>query len=106
MPPLSVDDLCAVQKELYDARPHWYNLGLELGLKPGALDAIKSRCSGDECFRETLKEYLKTTTPSWRALVEALRSPTVGQPKLAETVEQKYCPALKLLGNQLLSVFT
>ena len=94
-----MNDLVVVQEELYNVRPHWYNLGLKLGLKPGALDAIKTQCSGDECFRETLKDYLKTTTPSWRALVEALRSPTVGQLQLAEEVEQKYCPTLKMLGK-------
>ena len=94
--PLSVNDLCVVLEELYEAQTCWYNFGLKLGLKPCALDAIKTRCSGDECFQETLKEYLKTTTPSWRALVEALRSPIVNQPQLAEKVEQKYCPVLKL----------
>ncbi len=99
--PLGVDDLRVVQKELYVARPHWYNMGLELGLKPDVLDAIKFRCSGDECFRETLKDYLKMTTPSWMALVEALRSPTVGQSQLAEKVEQKYCPSLRLPGKLL-----
>ena len=100
-----MDDLCEVQEELYAARAHWYNLGLKLGLKPDVLHAIETRCSEDPSkrFRDTLKEYLKTTIPSWRTLVEALRSPTVGQPQLAEKLEQKHCPALKLRGK-LLSV--
>ena len=96
-----------VQEELYAARTHWYNLGLKLGLKPDVLDTIKIQCSGDpsECFQVTLKDYLKTITPwpSWMALVEALRSPIVDQPQLAEKVEKKYCPAFKLHGK-LLSV--
>ena len=93
--PLGVDDLCVVQEELYVARTRWYNLGLKLGLKPDVLDAIETQCSEnpDKCFRETLKDYLKTVTPSWRALVEALRSPIVNQPQLAEKVENKYCSA-------------
>ena len=84
-----------VQEELYAARNHWYNLGLKLGLKSDVLDTIKIQCSEDpsNCFRDTLKDYLKTITPSWRALVEALKSPTVNQPQLAEKVEKNYCSA-------------
>lgn len=83
-----------VQEELYETRTHWYNMGLKLGLKPDVLDAIKSRCFGDprECFLEMLKDYLKTSTPSWRTLVEALRSPTVGQQQLAKKSGTKVLP--------------
>ena len=95
---LTVDDLGVVQEELYGARTHWYNMGLKLGLKPDALDTIKSTCSGDpsECFRDMLKGYLKKVTPlpSWRTLAEALKSSTVGEQQLAEKVEGKHCTLL------------
>ena len=98
---LTVNDLGVVQEELYGARTHWYNIGL----KVDTLDTIRITCSGEpsECFREVLKRYLQRVTPlpSWRSLVEALRSPTVDQPQLAEKVERKYCCVLntKLPGN-------
>ena len=95
--PLGVDDLFVVLEELYDAQTHWYNLGLGLRLKSNVLDAIEKQCPGDcsKCFRDTLKDYLNTLSPSWRALVKALRSPIVNLPKLAETVEQNHCPAVR-----------
>ena len=95
MKSLCEGDLCEVQEELYAVRTHWYNLGLKLGLKPDVLDAIETQCSADpsRCFRETLKNYLKTISPSWRALVGALRSPTVDKPQLAEKLEKKFCSA-------------
>lgn len=87
-----MDDLCVVQEALYVVRTHWYNMGLKLGLKPDVLDTIEIQCSGDPsiCFRETLKKYLKTITPSWTAIVEALKSPTVDQPQLAEKVGESF----------------
>ena len=97
-----------VQEELYGVRTRWYNLGLKLGLKADTLDAIKSKCSGDpnECFQEMLKDFLKKTTPSpsWRSLADALRSPIVDQPQLAEKVEQTHCLAPKLPGKHLLCI--
>ncbi len=105
--PLGLDDLCVLQDELYITQNRWYNLGLQLGLMPDELDTIEAQCRGDmsDCFREVLKNYLQTTTPSWRAVIEALRSRTIDQPMLAKKLDQKYCPqpALKLLGK-LLSV--
>ena len=106
---LTVNNLDVVLEELYGVRTHWYNMGLKLKLKANTLDAIKSKCSGDpsECFREILKRYLQRVTPlpSWRSLVEALRSPIVDQPQLAEEVERRYCQALKLHGMCVSSLF-
>jgi hypothetical protein len=94
---LSAGDLSVVLEELYTVRTHWYFLGLKLGIKSDLLDDIGVRCSNKpkDCFCDTLKKYLNTVTPSWRVLVEALRSPTVDQPQLAEEVEKKYCPVLR-----------
>ena len=93
---LGVDDLSVVLEELFAIRSHWNPMGLKLGLKVDTLDAIKQQCCGDprDCFQEMLKNYLKKTNPlpSWRSLIEALKSPTVDQPQLAKKLEKQYCP--------------
>ena len=38
---LTEADLADVQRALWDGRAKWYNLGLELGLIAGTLDAIQ-----------------------------------------------------------------
>ena len=77
-----------VQRAAWDARSKWYNIGLELNIDPGTLDTIKR--DNDYCddqFRALLTTWLKMVTepkPTWEALAEALRSPTVGYEHLAE----------------------
>ena len=88
---LSVDDLAAVQRKLYDVNTKWYNLGLELGLRPPTLDSIDAKYNSDpsQCFRQVLKEWLNGVNPppTWQAMVNALKSPTVSQYKLAEQIQ-------------------
>ena len=58
------------------------------------LDAIKEQYSNlSDCLRETLKIWLKTypSHPTWSNIVDALRSNTVGEIKLASDLERKYC---------------
>ena len=92
---LTIDDIALVQKEIWDGRSKWCNLGLELGLSVGTLDAIKLREQGDpeNCLRESLKEWLRNPEcpSSWNRLAESLRAPTVGLGDLADHVVEKYC---------------
>ena len=67
----------------------WYNLGLGLNITPDSLDAIELANTGnpDRCFRAMLTHWLREhRTPMWRALAEALRSPSVGLSHLAEQI--------------------
>jgi len=90
---LSVDDLVAVQRKLYAVRNEWYNLGLELGQRASTLDSIDTRYSSDpsKCFCQVLKEWLKgiDPPPTWQAMVNALKSPTVAQHHVAEEIQTK-----------------
>ena len=91
---LSVDDLPVVMEELNDTRAKWYNIGLQLRMSVGTLNAIKKDCnSTSDCLRETLTTWLKTcpSPPTWKNIVDALRSSTVGEVRLAVDLEQKYC---------------
>ena len=85
---LTVDDLASVQRAVWEGRANWYNIGLELGLTAGTLDAIQltNLHVVEHCFRETLKEWLSRSdlNPSWNSLARALRAPPVGLGELAE----------------------
>ena len=74
---------------MWEARAQWFNLGLELGINLDSLEAIEvaNGQNLDRCFRAMLTKWLREhERPTWRALAEALRSPSVGQSNLAEEI--------------------
>ena len=83
-----MDNLVSVQRAVWEGRAEWYNIGLELGLTAGTLDAIKqtNHHDADNCFRATLKKWLSRgdLCPSWSTLAASLRAPPVGLEYLAE----------------------
>ena len=90
---LSEADLGTVLNEVFDVRAKWYNIGLGLRVPAGTLDAIRGRFDDPaDCLRETLREWLRQAAPqpTWRALVEALRSRAVGEQQLARALEGRY----------------
>lgn len=56
------------------------------------LDYIKTEFQNQpgDCFRETLKEWLKSGEGRMERLVGALSSPTVKHGKLSRDIEKKY----------------
>ena len=89
---LGPNDLRNVQRILWEARTQWYNLGLELDITPDSLDSIELANSGkpDRCFRAMLTKWLREhQRPTWSALAEALRSPSVGLSHLAEGIQKQ-----------------
>lgn len=94
-PSLRPDDLCDVLEDTMDCSAKWEKLGIRLKVPTDKLDAIKNQSgdSGDHLC-EVLKLWLKRVArsrPTWGVLVEALRSQTVGAPKLADELEAKRC---------------
>lgn len=78
-----------------DCSAKWEKLGIRLKVPTDKLDAIKYQ-SGDseDHLIEVLKLWLKGAAKSrrtWGVLVEALRSQTVGESKLADELEAKHC---------------
>ena len=92
---LTLDDLYDVLEQLHEVRAKWYDLGGSLKLRASTLDAIKveHRNAPDICLREMISYWLRQVTPRpcWNAIVVALRKQIVNEPRLAETLETKYC---------------
>ena len=100
---LSVDDLHVVMKELNDVRANWYSIGVQLEVSVGTLKAIKEQYLNNpsDCLREAFTTWLKSSTPhsTWSKIVDALRSSTVVESRLAADLEQKYCSPRPVLGT-------
>ena len=78
---------------IHPHRAKWYNIGLQLNVPVGTLESIKIQ-TGDvvDHLRDVLREWLKQESkPTWKGLVNSLRSLSVGEPQLASWVEAKYC---------------
>ena len=106
-PRLDLDDLGEVLEEVLASSTKWYKIGLRLKVPVDKLDGIRNRFSdpGDHLC-EMLKEWLKGVAahrPTWAALVEALRSQLVGEPKLADQLEAKHCQSERKSQGNLLS---
>ena len=93
---LRIGDPKTVRAAIWDARAKWYNLGIELDIPVGTLDAIKlaNFHQPDDCVTAMIKEWLQSPAElkcTWKALVEAIKSPIVDNPSLALEIEKKYC---------------
>ena len=94
-PELTEDDLATILNEIQEARARAYYVGLNLKLPTDLHDRIMSQYSDHlDRLLHVLKEFLRRVEPrpTWSAVVNALESPSVGMAKLAEKIEQKYCP--------------
>ena len=92
--PLTVDDLKKVLNSLWEARAKWIDIGIQLDMKVQSLEAINhDHNEVGSCLRVMLTDWLKQVDPppTWEALVDALKSPTVGCAHLAGTIEKTHC---------------
>ena len=76
---------------LNEVKAKWYDIGIQLDISPGTLDAIKSECHGElgACLREMGKHWINTDeNATYDALEEALSSGPVGENVLADKIAQ------------------
>lgn len=91
---LEEDDLSTVLDDLLEAQTQSYYLGLALGLSGHVLKAIHaSTANQQDRLCRVIETFLKGVNPrpTWSAIAIALKKPSVGLPRLAENIEQKYC---------------
>ena len=94
-PVLTPDDAGMVLNELFEARNQSYVLGLALQLPLDKVEDIHSQYQNPgECLLHVIVAFLRQTDPrpTWRVIVNALRSRAVDLPTLARRVEKVYCP--------------
>ena len=89
---LRIDNLRDVQDAVWPARSKYYNIGIELGVPDGDLDAFEKSNSYrvDGCFMDVLKHLLRRSEGlSQKKLADALASPPVGFGNLADNIRCK-----------------
>ena len=93
---LSLTSFQVVFGQLFSIRNKWDNFGLALGLSPCDVDAIYADNHGkcEPCLRETLITRMRVKTLTWREVVFALSSPTIGNNELAEEIQSKFASCL------------
>ena len=82
--------------ELHEVRAKWYHLGVQLNMRPSDLDPIQIQClnNPDDCLLKLLSVWLTRadpSPPSWERVVDALSSPAIDRPTVAERIRRTYC---------------
>ena len=103
---LTVDDLQTVTQELLPVAEHWKAIGCALQLDMTMFEdgmqqphlGSRTHKSAENYLSEILREWLKcpNAQPTWHSIIDALKSSTVGEMKLALLLESKYCTAAPL----------
>ena len=92
---LQPNDAMEILEEILPAQNHSYVLGMKLKLPPHVVDAIHSKEMEPEIYLlKVISEFLNEvgSRPTWRVIVEALRSPAVRLHQLANKVEAAHFP--------------
>ena len=79
-------------EELRDMARNWRSLGIQLKVPQSTLLSIDFEIEDPvQALTETLMWSVHMRDLSWEDIVDALKSPGVGEMRLAERIEQKYC---------------
>ena len=92
---LTPNDAVKVLEELLPAQNKSFQLGLKLNLEPHQVEGIHSTYSEPENrLLRVVMLFLNQVEPrpTWRVIVDALKSPVVNLPQLAVAVEAAHFP--------------
>lgn len=92
---LTPDDIGSILNEILPTMSKSRFIGLALGVPYHKVDSIHTQ-HGDpqKCLCFVLVEFLRRLRPTWRAIVNALKSPMVDFPALAQELESRHCLSL------------
>ena len=92
---LTPDDIERILKEILPAMNRSRYIGMALKIPEHIIQTIHDRYEDpQDRLSYILLEFLKQVEPrpTWRAIVDALKSPLVNCTYLAQEVEKSYCP--------------
>ena len=92
---LDHDDVPQIASELCQVQTKSKTFGRVLGLPKVTVDSVHQQNSDpQECLFGVLDEFVKQVEPppTWRVILEALRSPNIRQGNLAQQIEKKLFP--------------
>ena len=96
---LTLDNIGQVMEEVLDVSAQWYHLGVQLKVRIGTLDSIRTQFQNPkDQLLEMLKTWLTSSdNTSWKTLTDALKSRSVGASQLAGVLETKYSLVERML---------
>ena len=98
---LTSDDAVEVYEELLPAQNKSYELGLKLKLPHHVVEAIHKELPPEKRLLQILIRFLQQAEPrpTWRTIIEAIRSPAVNLPLLAERLEAVHFPRAHFISD-------
>ena len=90
-------DVTQIYEEVFDVRSKSERFGRALRLPKGTVDSILGVCHNPEDrLLRIIDQFLRQLEPipTWRVIVDALRTPLVNEPLLAQNIENKYCSGM------------
>ena len=93
---LKPNDAVKVLEEILEAQNRCYMLGLLLEVPEHIVERLHKQYPNPcDCLLHVLIEFTKQTKPrpTWRLIVDALKSPAINLSRLAEKVESAHFPA-------------
>ena len=100
-----MSDLDLLTQELTGVKQMWYEIGKDFGLTISVNDIRREYSDPGVFLKAMLEKQLKRIPNTWRNIVDALRSPDVGESQLADQLEAKYCPS-EFINNNILLYFS
>ena len=99
---LDEKDLWKLYEALYRVRTSYMPIALKIGVQIGEIEGVESKQtdSGRRLLEILTIRLRQTEKLTWGDIVEALRSECVGQGKVADEIEKKYCLAATAEGKQ------
>ena len=92
---LGASNAVEIIEAILPAQSRSFELGLKLGLSPHTLTSIQStHAEPRQRLLYVILEFLKQVNPrpTWRVIINALKSPLIDFPRLAETIEAAHFP--------------
>ena len=88
-------NLKTVLNALHSVSYKWSDIGLQLDVPTFQLNVIEADTTGVKKQLQAMLDYWMSNAtdplPSWEVLVDALKAPAVGESRLAQELEERYC---------------